>query len=202
MIAKVGPIFIGVYQKRGDVMADKLVPDLAPGFGLHDDQHEMSAQVGPTGEMVPLRDFYMPHKPVYAPGFGPADPPQVSMTRQEFADEADINKIMAKYEGAWPPVPYDHDPSQYYLDVSEVPDLMTAHAFLDQATKAFMTLPAKVRREMNDDPREFVKFASDPANVEQMREWKLAAPKAPPVKKDPTEGLVAGVPPEVSTGGS
>lgn len=152
--------------------------------------HEMDTVQKADGEIVPLRGFWIPHDPVYVPGFAPGDKPQVSMTRQEFADEADINKIMAKYDGAWPPPPNDFDPASMYLDVSNVPNLMEAHDYLMQATKAFMSLPGKVRREFNDDARVFVAFAEDPANIEQMREWKLAPPRAPErVMPDPTAGL-------------
>jgi len=157
-----------------------------------DDHHEQSMVTNGVGEVVPLRGFWQPHKPVYVPGFGPEDPPQVSMTRQEFADEADINKIMAKYDGAWPPPPNDFDVTSLYLDVSNVPNLMEAHEYMAQATKSFMSLPAKVRREFNDDARAFVAFASDPNNLDQMREWKLAPAKEPArvVPADPTTGLV------------
>jgi len=127
-----------------------------------------------------VRDFYVEHEPVYAPGFGPDDPKQVSMTRQEFAEESDINFLMARYErsGVWPLPPNDHVPQ--YLDVSNVPDLMTAMKVLHAAEEAFMTLPAKVRREFDNDPVQFVAFAENPDNLDQMREWNLAPPKEGP----------------------
>jgi Chlamydia-phage Chp2 scaffold (Chlamy_scaf) len=63
-----------------------------------------------------------------------------------------------------------------YLDVSDVPDLMGAHALIAAAESAFMTLPASVRREFDNDPIRFVEYAQDPANLDQMRAWKLAPP--------------------------
>jgi len=139
-----------------------------------------------------LYDYVNPYRvPVYAPGFGPGDPVQVSMTRQEFAEEADINSIMARYDkvGVWPLPPNDAVPQ--YLDVTNVPDLMTAMQVMEDAQRAFMTLPATVRREFDNDPVQFVAFAEDPDNLAQMREWKLAPPAPPP---DPTAGLVDGMP--------
>jgi len=50
-----------------------------------DDHHEQSMVTNGVGEVVPLRGFWQPHKPVYVPGFGPEDPPQVSMSPRNSA---------------------------------------------------------------------------------------------------------------------
>lgn len=102
-----------------------------------------------------------------------------SLTRQEFAEECDINTIMAQYEKTG--VISHLDPREpMYLDLTNMPDLGTALSIMNDATAAFMSLPAKVRKEFDNDPVEFVKFAEKPENVEKMREWGLAPPKAPP----------------------
>jgi hypothetical protein len=59
-------------------------------------------------------------------------------------------------------------------------DLMGTMAMLSDAETAFMSLPAQVRREFDNDPLQFVDFASDPENVPQMRTWGLAPPEAVP----------------------
>lgn len=99
-----------------------------------------------------------------------------SLTRQEFADECDINKLMQKYEttGILPSNTNSAQPR--YLDVSNVPDLMQAHAILNDATTSFMALPATVRRDFDNDPIKFIHFAENPENLEKLREWKLAPP--------------------------
>lgn len=132
------------------------------------------------GEFVILRDFYVPHDPVYVPGFEPGSEPK-SMTRQEFAAECDINNIMKQYDGQWPPLP-PFDESQYQ-DLTDMPsDLMGAMEYHKRAEEAFMRLPAAVRREFENSPISFVDFAVDPKNIEQMRAWGLAPPKeSPPV---------------------
>lgn len=136
-----------------------------------------------------LRSFYIPHDPVVTEVTGP------SMTRQEFQDECDVNVLMSQYErtGVWPMRPNDTEP--VYLDVTEAPDLMTALQVLKDAEAAFMTLPAKVRREFENNALAFLNFAQDPENLEQMRDWGLFPPAPPP---DPTEGLVAGQPSSVA----
>lgn len=108
-----------------------------------------------------------------------------SLTRQEFADECDINNLMAQFEktGIIPSNVNKSEPR--YLDVSDVPDLPAALSMLNEATTAFMSLPAKVRREFDNDPLQFIAFAENPDNLEKMREWNLAPPapvEAPPQK--------------------
>jgi len=104
-----------------------------------------------------------------------------SLTRQEFADECDINILMSQYEKTGVINHYNQNEPQY-LDVTNVPDLATAIQIVDEAKTAFMTLPAHTRREFDNDPVKFVEFAENPQNIEKMREWKLAPPAPPPEK--------------------
>lgn len=117
-----------------------------------------------------------------------------SLTRQEFADECDINKLMAQYEktGILPSNMNGSPPR--YLDVSDVPDLPLALNLLNEATSAFMSLPATVRRDFDNDPVKFINFAENPENIEKMREWKLAPPA--PVEPSPQKVEVVNPPPE------
>lgn len=116
-------------------------------------------------------DFYKPRaRFVEHYDFGP------SMTRQEFADDCDINSIMARYETTGNlHAPFAKD-GLHYADYTDVPDLMTAMNLMSVASDDFMSLPAKVRREFDNDPVAFVNFASDPSNLDQMRIWGLAPP--------------------------
>lgn len=106
-----------------------------------------------------------------------------SLTRQEFADECDINNIMKQYEKHLAdPMRSVREPM--YIDFTELPDtLMGTMAMLHQATAAFMTLPADVRREFDNDATRFMDFMSDPALVEEnkeaLRDYGLLAPEEP-----------------------
>lgn len=104
-----------------------------------------------------------------------------SLTRQEFAAECDINSIMSKYEGHLAdPMKSVREPM--YVDFTGMPNtLMEAMSVLHRGSDAFMSLPAAVRREFNNDPAEFLDFAYDPDNMDQLREWGLAKPKPPEV---------------------
>lgn len=107
-----------------------------------------------------------------------------SMARAEFAAECDINTIMARYEKTGQLPVNGREP--VYLDSFAVPgDLMGTLAALEQATEGFMTLPASIRRNFENDPRRFVAFVEDRSNLPQLREWGLAAPAAPAVPSSP-----------------
>jgi len=124
-------------------------------------------------EIIGLSDFHKPHASVGMSDWGP------SLTRQEFADECDINQIMLRFEkgdvpGFEPRVPM-------YVDLTVLPaDLQSSLAVLDAAQASFMSLPASVRREFDNDPHLFVAFAQDPGNLEQMRTWGLSPPDQVP----------------------
>ncbi|QCQ84583.1 internal scaffolding protein [Blackfly microvirus SF02] len=125
---------------------------------------------GVNSDGEPIRDVFVDHDPVNAPE---ADD---GMTRQEFADECNINVLMAAYERTGV-ISHVNRAAPQYLDVSDVPDLREALAAVSLAETAFMTLSASVRREFDNDPVKFVEYAQDPANLSRMREWGLAAPE-------------------------
>lgn len=113
-------------------------------------------------------------RPVYDNG-GP------SLTRTEFQEDCDINHLMARFEKTGV-ISHINQRQPIYADLSEMPDtLEEALAQLEAGKAAFMSLPAAVRREFDNDPVEFVAFAADPDNIDQLREWGLAKPveKAP-----------------------
>lgn len=119
-----------------------------------------------------------------------------SLTRQEFAEDCDINVLMARYEKTGV-ISHVNQRQPLYLDMSAVPDYHTALLQLQAAEAAFMSLPASVRREFDNDPAKFVAFAEDPENVSQMRTWGLAEPeKAPeaPMKVEVVSAPVAAPP--------
>lgn len=128
---------------------------------------------GTNANGEPYGGFYVEHKRVQL------DATKDGKTRQEFADECDINTLMARYEKSGI-VSHVNRATPQYFDASDIPDLAQALAIVAHAEDAFMSLPAKVRKEFDNDPVQFVKYAEDPANVDQMREWGLAAPAPVP----------------------
>lgn len=139
--------------KKPDVYADLAVPEF---------------------ELPKLIDFYKTNGD-RSSDMGYFEP---SLTKQEFAAECDINTIMERYE-ATGVVSHVNRAQPMYLDTTEYPNLQGALDVYRDAAASFLALPAKVRREFDNDPQQFIDFAADPANLPKMREWGLAAPEEP-----------------------
>ncbi|WNK12633.1 MAG: internal scaffolding protein [Microvirus sp.] len=122
-----------------------------------------------------------------------------SMTRQEFAEECDINSIMARYE-AGGAVSHVNRAEPTFLDTTLYPGLQASMDAYREAAVSFAALPAKVRREFDNDPQKFVDFAVDSGNLEKMREWGLAPP--PPVEPAPVQVVVTGGRLDAAVGGT
>lgn len=145
--------------------------------------------------------------------FSDDNPDSVSRTRQEFAPECDINTIMERYE-ATGVVSHVNRAEPMYLDTTIYPDLQGAMDKFREASVAFNSLPAKVRKEFDNDPQKFIDFASDPdakhdghekTNLERMREWGLAEPvKAPerPIQVEVINSPGSGEPAPAGAGGN
>lgn len=115
----------------------------------------------------PLRDHYIPHARVQI------DCSAGGRTKQQFADECNINNIMSKFEK-----------NQLIEHVNEhkgdYGDFATFESYHDsvnrviEAQDAFMTVPAKIRAKFNNDPASFLAYVQDPANADSMIEMGLA----------------------------
>lgn len=144
--------------------------------------------------------WYVPHPKVDAPVGGP------SLTRQDMAEECDINTIMSKYE-ATGILPSVDGRTPYYADFTTMPtDLRGAMSMMQDAEDAFMSLPAKVRKEFENDPVLFAEFAADPEHREFLVEHGLAervqapapeaaAPGSPAAPAAPAPAPAAPTPP-------
>lgn len=117
-----------------------------------------------------------------------------TLTKQEFKDECDINRIMARAlrHGVLP-----QQPGALYGDFSEVGDYQEAQNIILHAQQQFAALPSKVRERFDNDPANMLRFVSDPKNKEEGRKLGLYNPELPaPVKPAPMEVIV--IPPEAT----
>jgi len=103
-----------------------------------------------------------------------------SLTKQSFIDECDINKIIARFIKTGSDKGLQGSPlsEKNYGDFSDVPDLIGLYERIHTAEESFMTLPPDVRRKFENDPLQFMEFASDPSNYDEMRELGLATESA------------------------
>lgn len=116
-----------------------------------------------------------------APGAGIDFSNDKGVTKQSDAEGCDINRIMKRYEktGALPDM---IKMNAQYGDFSSVPDFQEALNIVNKARAQFNALDAHIRNRFNNDPAEFLDFATNPANQEEMIKMGLAErkPVAPP----------------------
>lgn len=103
-----------------------------------------------------------------------------SMTKQSMKAECDINGIMKRFEKTGL-ISHAATREAYFADVSAVPDFASAVDIVRKAEDMFMTLPAKLRAEFDNDAARYVAFCADPANHDRMVELGLIVKPAEPV---------------------
>lgn len=120
---------------------------------------------------------------------------QVSRTKQSFAEESQINLIMAKYEKTGLITHVKNHAG--YANMPDGLEYQEALQLTIDAQLAFDELPAKVRREFDNDPFTFLAFVENPENVERMGELGLLEPvvdTTPPVADPASEAAVEPAP--------
>lgn len=98
-----------------------------------------------------------------------------SMTKQSFAEEADINVIVKRF-GLMGQLPQDVR-APVYGDFTAVTDYRSALQAVRMAAESFMEMPAEVRSRFGNDPAAFVDFCSDAKNAEEMKALGLVDPQ-------------------------
>lgn len=98
-----------------------------------------------------------------------------SLTKQSFAEEADINEVVRRFglTGQLPPI---SGPPPQYGDFEGIFDYQSALNTVIAAQQSFAELPAHVRARFHNDPAAFVDYASNPENVQGLIEMGLAYP--------------------------
>lgn len=100
-------------------------------------------------------------------------------TKQSDKDACDINLITKRYErtGTLPDL-IQREPR--YGDFSAVPDFQAALDLVHLAEAQFGALDAHIRTRFANDPANFLAFATNPANLDEMVKLGLATKKADP----------------------
>lgn len=101
-----------------------------------------------------------------------------SLTKQSFADECDINRILERFAITGHVPENVRAPS--YGDFVDIPSYQDALNAVIEAERSFMQMPANVRARFGNDAHAFVEFCSDPANLDEMRRLGLAVQAVTP----------------------
>jgi hypothetical protein len=98
-------------------------------------------------------------------------------TKQSLAEDLDVNKIIKKYADTG--IRLDAANFEGIYGDFDGMDYREALEKLDQAENLFMQVPSRIRAEFDNNPGAFIEFATDPNNIQQMRQWGLAKPAEP-----------------------
>lgn len=137
--------------------------------------------VSPDGELIyrkkpflRTRFNYDTNRASVASSLACSDP---TRAQQNSKDECDINTIVRNFgvTGQLPNI----DRLPLDADFYDLTDYQSALHALMEADDAFMQLPSDVRRRFQNDPAQFVAFASDESNREELKSMGLLAPETP-----------------------
>lgn len=98
------------------------------------------------------------------------------LTKQADAKDCDINNIMKRYERTGE-LPLMIAREARYGDFSAAPDYQAALNTVRLADEQFASLDVHIRNRFNNNPVEFLEFATNPANQEEMIKLGLATRK-------------------------
>lgn len=118
------------------------------------------------------------------------------VTKQSFADECDINKILAKYQESGSITHLTAKPATFGNFIG-IPDFRASLDIVLSAQAAFMTLPAGIRSRFDNDPAKLLDFVSDDQNRKEAVELGLLEP---PKASGGEQPLGAVKPPESGAG--
>lgn len=93
-------------------------------------------------------------------------------TRQEFAKDVDINRIVSRYHKTGK-LPDMIKRNPIYGDFSSLPDYQEALNIVSKANDQFDALPVEVKDRMNYNPEKFLEFVADPKNKDEMKKLGL-----------------------------
>ncbi len=130
-------------------------------------------------------------------------PKSEGRTKQSFAEQCEINNIMARHQKTGALTHINQHQAQYGFATSN--DFTESMRIVKTAQDMFNALPSNIRTRCGNDPGNFLEFVQDPENIEEMQKLGLipeqqASEKPPEAKKTepPTTATpaVAETPPE------
>jgi len=112
-----------------------------------------------------------------------------SMTKQSFADECNINNIMAKYQKTGAVAHLNKHEGRYGFATSA--DFTESMRIVTEAQELFNELPSSIRRKFGNSPESFLDFAQDPSNIDEMIDMGLATQEATEARNAARDALIA-----------
>lgn len=116
-----------------------------------------------------------------------------SMTDASFADDADVNKVVARFMQKGDQSVF-YRQNGVYMDLTYQPkDLAEATEQLRLADEAFLALPSATRERFKNDPLQMIEFLNDSKNRDEaiklgMIDAPVVTPVVASVENQPSEG--------------
>ena len=107
----------------------------------------------------------------------------ISKTQQQFKEECDINNIMKKFAKTGE-LPHMMKTEPRYGEFADVPDYLEAMNTVAHANEQFAALSSQVRKRFGNDPQEFLAFATNGENAEEMIKMGLATRRPMPQESE------------------
>ncbi len=99
-----------------------------------------------------------------------------SLTQEQFAEESEINNIIRSHDRNGV-IEHINRGNAIYGDFSGITDFSEALDQIREAQNEFMNIPSEIREKFQNDAGQFFKFASNPENIQELREMGLAYPE-------------------------
>ncbi len=97
---------------------------------------------------------------------------KISLTKQSFTDECDINSIMRRFQKTGALDHVKNHQQNYGFATSE--DFTSSMQLVATAQSMFNELPSTIRKEFNNEPGQFLDFVQNPENAQKLEEMGLA----------------------------
>ena len=94
------------------------------------------------------------------------------LTKQSHRGECDVNQIMRRYEQTGL-MRFVESRQAQYMDAPAI-DFQEAMNAVLEANSMFAEMPSDLRKRFSNDPGEFLDFASNPENIDELRDLGLA----------------------------
>lgn len=106
-----------------------------------------------------------------------------SRTKQQFAQECDINNIMARYQKTGAIAHANQNEARYGFATGL--DFRESIELVKEAQDQFNDLPSSLRKKFGNSPQNYLEFVQDPANQDEMIRLGMATDTRPPAETPP-----------------